>query len=192
MISAFDARQGKFIVLNGEIYQVVEFNFIKMQQRKPVVRLLLKSIRKNKVIEQTFPSDAQLEEVTIFRKPVQLLYKTESAYVCMDMNTYEEIIINKSFIEREEFVAENALIYVMINEKTGEVVGAELPPTVNLKVIYTEKGVKGDTATSPTKPATVETNYTLQVPLFIEVGDIIQIDTTTGKYVERVKTAKEK
>jgi len=189
MISAFEARQGTCIEYNGEIWRVINFNFIKMQQRKPVVRLQVKSLQSGRVLEITFQSDEKVKDVPVYVKPAQFMYKTGDAFVFMNMETYEEIYVDADKIKKPEFIGENTQVNILINGETGEIIGCELPPAVELKVIKAEKGVKGDTATNATKPVVLETQYIVQVPLFIEEGDIIKIDTETGKYIERVKHA---
>ncbi len=187
MITAFNARQGTFIKFKNDVYEVVQFEFIKMQQRKPVVKLTCKSVSTGRVVEFSFSSDDTLEDLTVYRKKAIFSYKNNEFYVFLDSETYEELYVQSSLVKNAEFIGESTEVFVLVRSDTEEIIGVELPPTVDLKVIYTEKGIKGDTATSPTKPATLETNYVVQVPLFIEIGDIVRIDTRTGKYIERVK-----
>jgi len=176
------------IRLGGELYSIVEFQHVNPGNWRAFVRTKLKSLKKDKVIEQRFRAGEEVEIVRIDRKPYQYLYREGNSYVFMDQETYDQISLEEELLgEGGKFLREGEVLEIMFNGT--EVIGVELPTAVDLRVMETVPGVKGNTATGGTKPATVESGATVSVPLFINEGDVIRVDTRTGEYVERVKAA---
>jgi elongation factor P len=147
----------------------------------------LKGVDNNRSIEHTWNSGDNIFPIRVEKRPYQYLYKDDSGFNLMDNNTFEQIVVSESMIEHPELYKDGQECFVIINTETETPMGVELPPSVNLKVTYSAPGVKGDTATRAMKPATLETGATIQVPLFVNEGELIKIDSKTGNYVERVK-----
>ena len=184
MISAGDFRNGVTFELDGSIVSVVEFQHVKPGKGAAFVRTKLKNVITGSVVERTFNPNDKYQEAFIERKDMQYLYNDGSIYYFMDMQSFEQIPINKSVLgDNFKFVKENMECKVMSYK--GNVFGVEPPFFVELKVTQTEPGVKGDTATNVMKPATLETGAEIKVPLFVNEGDMIRIDTRTGEYMER-------
>ncbi len=184
MISSNDFRTGTTIEVDGGIYRVIEFMHVKPGKGAAFVRTKLKNVKTGAVKEQTFRAGEKVPRARIETREMQYLYNDGDNYTFMDTETYEQINIHKSQLEYElNFLKENMNCYVVMHE--GQSIGIDLPNTVELKVIATEPGIRGDTATGGSKPATVETGYTLQVPFFVNEGDVLVIDTRTGEYVSR-------
>jgi elongation factor P len=184
MIVAGDFRNGVTFELDGQIFQVVEFQHVKPGKGAAFVRTKLKNIITGATVERTFSPTDKMEKAHIERKDMQYLYNDGELYYFMDTETFEQIPLNASTIgDSLKFVKENMVVKILSHK--GNVFGIEPPTFVELEVTETEPGFKGDTATGATKPATVETGATIKVPLFINKGDIIRIDTRTGEYLER-------
>jgi len=184
MIVAGDFRNGVTFELDGQIFQVVEFQHVKPGKGAAFVRTKLKNIITGATVERTFSPTDKMEKAHIERKDMQYLYNDGELYHFMDTETFEQIPLNASTIgDSLKFVKENMVVKILSHK--GNVFGIEPPTFVELEVTETEPGFKGDTATGATKPATVETGATIKVPLFINKGDIIRIDTRTGEYLER-------
>ena len=184
MIVAGDFRNGVTFELDGQIFQVVEFQHVKPGKGAAFVRTKLKNIITGATVERTFNPSDKMEKAHIERKDMQYLYNDGELYYFMDTETFEQIPLNASTIgDSLKFVKENMVVKILSHK--GNVFGIEPPTFVELEVTETEPGFKGDTATGATKPATVETGATIKVPLFINKGDIIRIDTRTGEYLER-------
>ncbi|HHW48565.1 MAG TPA: elongation factor P [Clostridiaceae bacterium] len=185
MISAGDFKNGITFELDGQVYQVVEFQHVKPGKGAAFVRTKLKNIITGATIERTFSPTDKMPKAHIDRKDMQYLYNDGDLYYFMDTETYEQIPLNKETLgDSLKFVKENMIVKVLSYK--GNVFGIEPPTFVELVVTHTEPGFKGDTATGATKPATVETGATIKVPLFVNQGDVIRIDTRTGEYMERV------
>ncbi|NLY43488.1 MAG: elongation factor P [Clostridiaceae bacterium] len=185
MISAGEFRNGLTFEMDGTVYQVVEFQHVKPGKGAAFVRTKLKNIITGGIIEKTFRPTEKLPKAHIDRKDMQYLYNDGGLYYFMDQETYEQIPLNESQLgDALKFVKENMVVKVLSYK--GSVFGVEPPNFVELEVVHTEPGVKGDTATGATKPATLETGATINVPLFVNQGDIIRVDTRTGEYMERV------
>ncbi|MCD6385813.1 elongation factor P [Candidatus Sumerlaeota bacterium] len=183
-IKATEIRNGTRLELDGEVYEVVDFLHITPGKGRAVVRSKLKHISSGRVIERTFSSSDVLERAEIERKSMQFLYRQGDNVVFMDMATYEQVELPEEFLsDALKFMKENMEITVIWFR--GKPIGVELPPKVELRVTKTVPGVKGDTVTQAMKPATLETGLEIQVPLFIEEGNVIIVDTRDGKYVER-------
>lgn len=184
MISAGDIRNGVTFELDGKIVTVVEFQHVKPGKGSAFVRAKIRDIISGSVVEKTFNPNEKFQEAFIERKNMQYLYSDGDLYYFMDSETFEQIPINKSILsENFKFVKENMECKVLSCK--GNVFGVEPPIFVKLEVIETEPGVRGDTATNVTKPAVVETGASIRIPLFVNQGDIIRIDTRTGEYVDR-------
>lgn len=187
MATTADFRNGLCLEFNNDLYQIVEFQHVKPGKGGAFVRTKLKSLTTGRVIENTFNSGVKVTTARIERKKMQFLYHDDTGYHFMDNNTYEQIALDKELINTPEFLKEGQEVEILFHAETEKALACELPPFVELEVTYTEPGVKGDTATNVTKPATVETGTEIPVPIFINMGEKIKIDTRTGSYVERVK-----
>lgn len=185
MISTNDFRTGLTIELDGEAYQVLEFQHVKPGKGSPFVRSKLKNLRTGAVIEKTFNAGEKVPRAHVDRREVQYLYNDGKTYNFMDMETFDQFSLTREELgEAVNFMKENMTLTLLMFQ--GKSIGVELPNYVELKVIDTPPGIKGDTASGGSKPATLETGYVVQVPFFVEVGDVLQIDTRTGHYIKRV------
>jgi elongation factor P len=185
MIDAGELRKGVVIELGGEIYQVLEYQHSKMQQRQPVVKLKLRGVRTGNFVERNFQSGDKVAAVFLEHRPVQYLYSDGHLYNFMDNETYEQIVLTAAQVGDDTKYLKEGLELEILTCK-GATVAIELPASVELRVTETDPGFKGDRATAGTKPAKLETGVTIQVPLFINTGDIIKINTRTGAYSEKV------
>ncbi len=186
MATTSDFRSGMIIRYNNELYTVVEFQHVNPGNWRAFVRTKLKGLKNGKVIENRFRAGESIDEVRVERKEYQYLYHDGQTLQFMDKETYDQIPVDAKRIgEGAEFLKDGETIELLMNG--NEIVGVELPITVELKIIETVPGVKGDTATGGTKPATLETGASVNVPLFLNEGDTIKVDTRTGTYIERVK-----
>lgn len=185
MISAGEFRKGMTIDIDGQIFTVVDFQHVKPGKGAAFVRTRLKNIVTGAVVERTFNPTEKVEEAVIERKDMQYLYNDGDLYYFMDTETYEQIPLNYSKVEDAmKFLKENMTATIKFYK--GEAFSVEPPTFVELEVVETEPGFKGDTATGGSKPAKVSTGAIIQVPLFVNVGDVIKIDTRTSEYLERV------
>ena len=185
MISAGDFRNGITIELDNNIYQIIEFQHVKPGKGAAFVRTKLKNVKSGGVIEKTFRPTEKCPQARIDRKDMQYLYSDGDLYHFMDVENYEQIALNEEAIgDTLKFVKENEMVKVCSHN--GNVFAIEQPLFVELEITDTEPGFKGDTATGATKPAVVETGATVYVPLFVNQGDVIKIDTRTGEYLSRV------
>lgn len=186
MIVAGDFRNGVTFEFDGNIFQVIEFQHVKPGKGAAFVRTKLKNIVTGATVERTFNPTDKMPKAHIDRKDMQYLYKDEDLYYFMDVETYEQLPISKASVgDSLALVKENEIVRILSHK--GNVFGIEPPTFVELEVTETDPGFKGDTATGATKPATVETGAVIKVPLFVDTGDKIRIDTRTGEYMERVK-----
>ncbi|MGI6485776.1 MAG: elongation factor P [Thermoanaerobacterales bacterium] len=185
MISTNDLRTGVTVEIDGEVFTIVDFQHVKPGKGAAFVRTKIKNIKTGQLFERTFRAGEKLNRANIERKTMQYLYSSDDIFYFMDTNTYEQIPLNKDQLgDAIKFLKENSEAMVMFYE--GASIGIELPTFVELEVIDTEPGFKGDTATGGSKPATLETGAVVQVPLFIDKGDLIRVDTRTGEYLSRV------
>ena len=185
MVSAGDFRNGMTVEIDGQIFQIVEFQHVKPGKGAAFVRTKLKNIVNGGVVEKSFRPTEKFEQARIDRKDMQYLYNDGDLYYFMDTENYEQIALNGETVgDALKFVKENEMVKVCGHK--GSVFAIEPPLFVELEVTETEPGFKGDTATGATKPATVETGANVNVPLFVELGDKIKIDTRTGEYLSRV------
>lgn len=184
MISVNDLRTGLTIEVDGEIYSVVEFLHVKPGKGAAFVRTKLKNLRSGNTVEKTFRAGEKVARAHIELKEMQFMYSTGDDYFFMDMETYDQISLGESDLgDAPKYLLENMTIGIQFYE--NQAVGVDLPTTVVLEVTQTEPGFKGDTAQGATKPATLQTGLTIQVPLFVEQGDMVKVDTRTGEYISR-------
>lgn len=184
MISSNDFRPGVTIEIDGMVWQVVEFQHVKPGKGAAFVRAKLKNLQTGSVVERTFNAGEKVPNAQVERKPMQYLYGEEGSYYFMDVETYDQIMLTKDQLgDALNFIKEEMEITVLFFN--GTVIGVDIPNSVELKVVETEPGIRGDTATGGVKPAKLETGYVVKVPLFINEGDVLRIDTRTGAYLER-------
>ena len=185
MISAGDFRNGITLEIDGNVYQIMEFQHVKPGKGAAFVRTKIKDVINGGVVERTFRPTEKFPAARIDRVDMQYLYADGDLYNFMDVNTYEQVALNTDLIgDALKFVKENEMCKIC--SYNGKVFSVEPPLFVELEITDTEPGFKGDTATGATKPATVETGAVVYVPLFVEQGDVIKIDTRTGEYLSRV------
>ena len=185
MILAGDFRNGMTFEMDGNVYRIVEFQHVKPGKGAAFVRTKIKNVITGQNVEKTFSPTEKFEEVQITVQEMQYLFNDGENYTFMDTTTYEQVELNKSQIEDTlPYLIDNMNVKVLSYK--GNVFGVEPPIFVELEVTYTEPGIKGATSTGQTKPCTVETGATFNVPIFVEIGDKIRIDTRTGSYMERI------
>src|SRR5919112_97351 len=187
MASTADISRGLIIKLDGSLYKVVEFGENKTARAAAKVWAKLKGVDNNRTIEQTWNSGETIYPVRVEKKPYQFLYRDDSGYTFMDTETYEQISVQETMVDAPQFLKDGQDVSVLINTETDLPMGVELPDKIVMRVTYSEPGVRGDTATRTLKPATVETGATVNVPLFVNEGELIRVNTKSGEYVERVK-----
>ena len=185
MIDAGELRKGIAIDLDGSIYQVVEYQHVKMQQRQPVIKLKLRDVRSGNVMERNFQPGDKFEPAFLEHRPIQYLYNEGNLYYFMDNESYEQIALAAEQIGEAINYLKDGLTLEILTSR-GEVVSIELPTSVELQVTETEPGFKGNRATAGSKSAKLETGIEVQVPLFIDIGDVVKVDTRTGGYLEKV------
>ena len=185
MISTSDFRAGLTIEVDGEVYTIVEFQHVKPGKGSAFVRTKLKNARTGAVTERTFRAGEKMERAMMDRREMQYLYNSGDEYYVMDNETYEQYVLTKDQIgDRIKYLKENMNVTVLFYQE--KIFGVEVPNFVELVVVDTEPGIKGDTASGGSKPARMETGLVVQVPFFINVGDVLRIDTRSGEYLERV------
>jgi elongation factor P len=184
MISVNDFRTGLTIEVDGGIWRVLEFQHVKPGKGAAFVRSKLRNLRTGNIQEKTFRAGEKVAKAQIDNRKMQYLYASGDSHVFMDTETYEQVELSSKQVEYElNFLKENMEVYIMMYQ--GETIGIELPNTVELEVVETEPGIKGDTASGGSKPAKLETGLVVQVPFFVNVGDRLVINTTDGTYVSR-------
>lgn len=187
MVNSQDIKNGMCIRMDGRLYFVVEFLHVKPGKGNTIMRTKLKDVVDGRVLERRFNIGEKLEDVRVERRPYQFSYAEGEHYHFLNQETWDDVIIDKNLITGVEFLTEGMVVDVVSDASTDTILYAELPVKVVLKVTYTEPGVKGDTATNTLKPATVESGAEVRVPLFIDEGTMIEIDTRDGSYVGRVR-----
>ena len=186
MISANELRAGVTFELDGEAYVVIQFTHIKPGKGSPFVRLKMKNLITGNVIEQTFRPEEKVKSAYLEHKKMQYLYEADGVYTFMDSQTYEQVALTKADLgDSVNYLIENIVVDVVYFQ--DKPVSVELPTFIEATITHTEPGVKGDTATGANKTAEIETGYSVMVPLFVNEGDKIRIDTRSGEYLERVK-----
>ncbi len=187
MATTSDISRGLIIKLDGSLYKVVEFGENKTARAAAKVWAKLTGVDNNRTIEKTWNSGDNIFPVRVERHNYQYLYKDDTGYSFMHQETFEQINVPESLIDAPQFLKDGQEVSVLINTETESPMSVELPDKIVLLVTYSEPGMKGDTATRTLKPATVETGATVNVPLFVNEGEMIRVNTKTGEYVERVK-----
>jgi elongation factor P len=187
MADTSDFRNGLIIKFKNDLYTITEFQHVKPGKGGAFVRSTLKNMKTGRVIDNTFRAGESIEIVRVERRKYQYLYREGDFLVCMDNETYEQINVSNEFIgDGLQFLKESSEIEILFNG--SEIISVDIPIFVNLEVVETEPGFRGDTATGANKPAKLETGASINVPLFINQGDILKVDTRTASYVERVKS----
>lgn len=187
MANTSEIRNGLCIDYKNDIYSVVEFLHVKPGKGPAFVRTKLKSLTNGKVIDNTFPSSHKITIVRVERRNFQFLYKDEMGYNFMDNETYEQISIEEKMLDSHQFLKEGSGVEILFHADKGIPLTIAMPQYIILEVTATEPGLKGNTATNASKPATLETGAEVRVPLFINEGDKIKVETKTGSYMERAK-----
>ncbi|MBR4387969.1 MAG: elongation factor P [Prevotella sp.] len=187
MIKSQDIKKGTCIRLDGKLYFCIDFLHVKPGKGNTIMRTTLKDVVSGRVLEKRFNIGEALEDVRVERRPYQYLYLEGQDYIFMNQETYDQIPIAKELITGVDFMKESDVVDVVSDADTNTILYAEMPVKTNLRITHSEPGVKGDTATNATKPATLETGVEVRVPLFINEGDLIQVDTRDGSYLQRVK-----
>ncbi len=187
MASTADMRSGLILKIDGSLYTVIEFGQNKTARAAAKVWAKLKGVDNSRTIEQTWNSGETIYPVRVEKKAYQYLFKDDTGYTFMDTSTYEQIVVNENMIDAPKFLKDGQEVSVSINGETDQPMAVELPDKIVLLVTYSEPGMRGDTATKTLKPATVETGATVNVPLFVNEGELIRVNAKTGDYIERVK-----
>lgn len=188
MGSLSEMKNGLCIRHSNDIYKVVEFLHVKPGKGPAFVRTKLKSITNGKVVDNTWPSSHKIDIVRIERRKYQFLYNDDMGYHFMDNETYDQSALNENMIDNPKLLKEGMNVEVLFDTDNNIPLTMEMPQYIILEVTYTEPGLRGDTATNVSKPATVETGAEIKVPIFINTGDKVKIDTRDGSYVERIKS----
>lgn len=185
MASTSDIRNGVVLRIDGQLWAVVEFQHVKPGKGGAFVRTKIKNVVSGKIVDKTFNAGAKIETANVDRRDYQYLYRDGQDFVFMDTDTYDQITVGEAIVgDAENYMLENQTVTLALND--GVPLYIELPASVVLEITYTEPGLQGDRSTGGTKPATVETGYQIQVPLFLEQGTKVKVDTRTGEYLGRV------
>jgi len=187
MASTTDFRNGLVIEYNNDLYTIVQFQHVKPGKGPAFVRTKLKNIKSGRVIDNTFSSGTRVTLARVERRPYQYLYKDDTGYYFMHLETYEQIQVAETLIDNFQFLLEGQSVEVVVHADTETVLSVDIPQFVVMEVTYSEPGLRGDTATNTLKQAKVQNGETIMVPLFVNTGDKIKIDTRDRTYVERVK-----
>ncbi|MFK5957826.1 MAG: elongation factor P [Lutibacter sp.] len=187
MATTSDIRNGLCIKHNNDIFKVIAFLHVKPGKGPAFVRTKLKSLSSGKVLDNTFPAGRKIEDIRIETRKYQFLYPEGDTFHFMNTDDYNQITLEKETLDAPDLLKEGEIVTVIFNTEDDMPLSVDMPASVILKISHTEPGVKGNTATNATKPATVETGASVNVPLFINEGDKIKIDTAKGAYLERVK-----
>lgn len=185
MATTNDLKNGMVLRIDNQLWSIVEFQHVKPGKGPAFVRTKMKHVLSGKVVERTLNAGVKVETANVDRRDMQYLYNDGTDYIFMDLDTYDQIPISPETMgNAQNFLLENQEVIVASNE--GTVLFVELPASVTLEITYTEPGLQGDRSSAGTKPATVETGYEIQVPLFLNQGDKVKVDTRTGDYISRV------
>jgi len=187
MANTSDIRNGLCINYSNDVYSIVEFQHVKPGKGNAFVRTKLKSLTTGRVIDNTFPAGHKIDVVRVERRTFQFLYNDDMGYHFMDNESFEQLALQENLLDRPEFLKEGMDIEILFHAENNTPLNIDMPQYVEMEITYTEPGVKGDTATNASKPATTETGAEIKVPLFINVGDKVRIETATGNYMDRVK-----
>ena len=187
MIKSQDIKKGTCIRMDGKLYFCIDFLHVKPGKGNTIMRTTLKDVVSGRVLEKRFNIGEALEDVRVERRPYQYLYQEGADYIFMNHETFDQIPIAKDLITGVDFMKESDIVEVVSDADTNTILFAEMPVKTNLRITHSEPGIKGDTATNATKPATLETGVEIRVPLFVDEGDLVQVDTRDGSYLNRVK-----
>jgi len=187
MATTSDIRNGLCIKHNNDIFKVVEFLHVKPGKGPAFVRTKLKSLTSGKVLDNTFPAGRKIEDIRVETRKYQFLYPDGDTFHFMNTDDYNQITLEKETLDAPDLLKEGEIVTIIFNTEDSMPLSVDMPASVILEITHTEPGVKGNTATNATKPATVETGAKINVPLFINEGDKIKVDTSKGAYLERVK-----
>ena len=187
MIKSQDIKKGTCIRLDGKLYFCIDFLHVKPGKGNTIMRTTLKDVVNGRVLEKRFNIGEALEDVRVERRPYQYLYQEGADYIFMNQETFDQVPIAKDMITGVDFMKESDVVEVVSDADTNTILYAEMPVKTVLRITHSEPGVKGDTATNATKPATLETGVEIRVPLFINEGEIVEVDTRDGSYLGRVK-----
>ena len=187
MATTANIKNGLIIEYNNDLFSIIEFQHVKPGKGPAFVRTKLKSLSTGRVIDNTFSAGHKITTARVERHKYQYLYKDDIGYHFMHTETYEQISIDIKLINAPQFLKDGEEVEILVHTEQEKILGVEIPHYVNLKIVYTEPGLKGDTATNATKQAELETGALIQVPLFINENEIIKVDTKNGSYSERVK-----
>ena len=187
MINSQDIKKGVAVRMDGSIWVCIDFQHRKPGKGNTIMNVKLKNVSDGRVLERRYNIGEKLEDVRIERRPFQFLYMEGEDYIFMNNETYDQAPIAKDLVIGVEYMKENDVVEVVYDAADGNVLYAEMPVKTNLRITHSEPGIKGDTATNATKPATLETGVEIRVPLFIEEGELVQVDTRDGSYLQRVK-----
>ena len=187
MANTSDIKKGLTIRWNGDIWSITEFQHVKPGKGNAFVRSKLKNLSTGKVLDNTFPAGTKIEIVRVERRNYQYLYNDGDSYHFMETETFEQIPMQEGQIGNVKFLKDGMICEMLINTADDNILAVDLPQYITLEITYTEPGIKGDTATNTLKPATTETGAEIRVPLFINIGDKVKVDTASGNYMERVK-----
>ena len=187
MITTSDIKKGLCIKYSNDIYKIIEFLHVKPGKGPAFVRTKLKSVSTGKVVDNTFSAGHKIDDVRVENRKYQFLYKDGDTYHFMNNDDYNQIEVDKSQIDSDSFLKEGAVVTIIINSENSNILAVDMPQNIVLEVVESEPGVKGNTATNATKIAKLETGAKINVPLFINEGDKIKVDTDKGVYLERIK-----
>jgi elongation factor P len=187
MIKSQDIKKGTCIRMDGKLYFCIDFLHVKPGKGNTIMRTTLKDVVSGRVLEKRFNIGEALEDVRVERRPYQYLYLEGEDYIFMNQETYDQIPIARDLITGVDFMKESDIVDVVSDADTNTILYAEMPVKTVLRITHSEPGIKGDTATNATKPATLETGVEVRVPLFVNEGDLIQVDTRDGSYLQRMK-----
>ena len=187
MIKSQDIKKGTCIRMDGKLYFCIDFLHVKPGKGNTIMRTTLKDVVSGRVLEKRFNIGEALEDVRVERRPYQYLYQEGEDFIFMNQETFDQIPIAKDLITGVDFMKESDIVEVVSDADTNTILYAEMPVKTVLRITHSEPGVKGDTATNATKPATLETGVEIRVPLFINEGELVQVDTRDGSYLQRVK-----
>lgn len=187
-ISTTDFRTGMVLDVDGDLYSIVDYQHVKPGKGGAFLKTKLKGVVNEKTIEKTFRSGESLMEVRVERQPFQFLYHDGNLYYFMHQETYEQVPVEEERVEKPRFISDGQICTLVVDVDNERILYVEPPDHITAEVVDTKPGIKGDTATGGTKPATLESGAVVQVPLFINEGEVIKVDTRTSEYIERVKT----
>lgn len=187
MASTSDFKNGLVIEFNNDLFTIVQFQHVKPGKGPAFVRTKLKNLKTGRVIDNTFSSGTRVNLARVERRPCQYLYKDDMGYYFMHLETFEQIHVNESLIDNHEFLLEGQSVEIVVHADTETTLSVDIPQFVVMEVVYSEPGLRGDTATNTLKRAEIQNGATIMVPLFVNTGDKIKIDTRDKTYVERVK-----